>query len=326
MKRYGARFHGCRVNEFTWRGHQLIVMENQLIRVGILASKGADIIEFRYKPLDLDLMWHAPQTLLPGEYVPTVARDQGAFLDYYAGGWQEIFPSVGAATEIEGAHLGQHGEVALLPWDVDVREDSEARIELEFRVETVRTPFRLARRMILTDRSPVLRLEETAANLGRQALPYGWGHHPTFGAPFLAAGCVIDLPACDGASTRSEVPGPEAGTAEVITCSKLEDGWCALRNPALGLAAGLAWDTRVFPFFWMWQVYGGSRGYPYYARTYNLALEPMTCPVQPLAEAAAGNTAPILAAGGSIETALEFGVYRTEAPVRSIQTGGRINE
>jgi len=58
---YHARHHGCRIGEFVWRGHRLIVLENKRLRVGVLASKGADVVEFRYKPLDLDVLWHAPQ-------------------------------------------------------------------------------------------------------------------------------------------------------------------------------------------------------------------------------------------------------------------------
>jgi galactose mutarotase-like enzyme len=325
MNRYGARFHGCRINEYSWRNQQLIVMENQLLRVGILASKGADLIELRYKPTDLDLLWHAPQTLLPGEYTPSITRSQGAFLDYYLGCWQEIFPIAGPAAVLAGAHQGQHGEVSLLPWDLHVRCDTEARIEVEFAVETVRTPFRLTRRMSLEQNSTLLRFEEKITNLGRQALPYAWGHHPTYGPPFLQAGCIIDLPPLDGAATESLVPGPEAGTEAVISCSRLEGGWCALRNPTLNLTAGLCWDPNVFNYFWMWQVYGGSMNYPYYGRTYNLAFEPLNCPYQAFEQSLAQNILPSLGPGESVETFMEHGIYSGSAPVRSIQSGGRIH-
>src|SRR5947207_856964 len=99
MTLYAQRVHGCRVEEYAWRGHRLIVIENELLKLGVIATKGADIVEFRYKPRDLDVLWHAPQPLPPaGQFVPTTARSQGAFLDYYPGGWQEIFPNAGPAT------------------------------------------------------------------------------------------------------------------------------------------------------------------------------------------------------------------------------------
>ena len=89
----------------------MIVLENEVLRVTVLATKGADIIEFRYKPRDLDFLWHAPQPILPaGRGVPSSARAQGAFLDYFPGGWQEILPNAGPATKYKGAELGQHGD------------------------------------------------------------------------------------------------------------------------------------------------------------------------------------------------------------------------
>jgi len=51
MKRYGNRYHGCRVSEFGWRNQQLIVIENQLLRIGVVATKGADILEFRSRSI-----------------------------------------------------------------------------------------------------------------------------------------------------------------------------------------------------------------------------------------------------------------------------------
>jgi len=324
MKRYANRFHGCRVQEFVWRGHQLITLENQKIKVGVLASKGADIIEFRYKPRDLDVLWHAPQSLLPGEYIPTVARDQGAFLDYYSGGWQEIFPSAGPAAQVMGASQGQHGEVALLPWDVAVVCDREDRIEVEFTVETVRTPFRLIRRMILEKDSSVLRLEEKFTNLGFQTIPFAWGHHPAFGAPFLEPGCVIELPRGEGFSSGANVPGPEDKSERVGVYSKFSEGWCALRNPAQELAVGLVWDRQTFPYLWIWQVYGGAKDYPYYNRTYNLALEPFNCPFKPMPECIAEGLLPEITAGASLDTELECGIYEVNKPVISLAQGGQI--
>ncbi len=354
MRLYGTRHHGCRVEEFQWRSHRLIVIENEVVKVGVLASKGADILEFRYKARDLDVMWHAPQTLLPNEYIPTAPRLQGSFLDYYLGGWQEIFPSAGPATEISGAALGQHGETALLPWDVSVREDSAQRVEVDFTAETVRTPFRIRRRMILAAKSPVLRLEEEVMNLGEQDLPYQWGHHPAFGPPFLEAGCRIEMPPCDivepryaeglsrrfagGAVSRfphmnakngspsrvDEVPGKDNRTEDVVVASALTGKWCALRNPAQKLAVGLVWDTAVFPNLWMWQVYGGSWGYPYFGRTYNLALEPFSSPVEPLAELVARGQAPVLKAGAAKTATLECGIFEASGPVTSLDFGGAV--
>src|SRR5215831_16510210 len=111
------RHHGCRLAFVQSRGHSLAVLENELLRVSVLLSKGADIVEFLYKHTDTDLLWHGPLEPYPaGNYVEPVARSQGSFLDYFHGGWQELFPNGGFACTYEGASLGQHGEVSVLPW------------------------------------------------------------------------------------------------------------------------------------------------------------------------------------------------------------------
>jgi galactose mutarotase-like enzyme len=323
--------------------------------VGVLPDKGADVIEFRYKPADLDVLWHAPQTVLPpGTYIPTVARSGGSFLDHYSGGWQEIFPSAGSATVYKGAELGQHGEVSLLPWDMRVLQDSADRIEVEFSVQTVRTPYRLERRMIMQRNAARLRLEERVTNLGLEEMAYAWGHHPTFGAPFLAAGCRIengatkvvvpeamasmphrrlaigesDFPTAPGArggrQSADIVNGPECRTEDVLVLKDFAEGWCALRNPDLSLAVTMTWDARVFPFLWSWQVYGGSMGYPYYGRAYTLGLEPFSCPIETLAALAENKGAPVLAAGESIDTQFEMGIVETGRPVTWAGHGGEV--
>ena len=336
MPLYGNRHHGCRAGEFVWRGHRLIVLENRKVRIGVLASKGAEIVEFRYKPLDLDVLWHAPQTVLPpGQAAGPSPRAQGTFLDHYAGGWQEVLPNAGPATIYKGAELGQHGEVALLPWDVRFLEDRAERIEVEFSVETVRTPFRLVRRMILENDSPILHLRESLSNLGEEKMHYAWGHHPAIGAPFLEEGCEIRLPECEvlqpayadslqrrfvtgqasaypnlqATSGRVErvdqVQSKESRTEDVLLFRNFSHGWCSLHNPKLALQFSLKWDRAAFPYFWCWQVYGGSWGYPYYGRAYTVALEPFNCPIMKLSEAVENNLVPALPAGGTVETELE---------------------
>jgi galactose mutarotase-like enzyme len=353
MTLYGARHHGCRVNEYTWNGMRLVVMENERLRVSVLPDKGADIVEFRYKQADVDVLWHAPQRIpAPGSYIPTVARAGGSFLDYYGGGWQEVFPSAGPPTVYKGAELGQHGEVALLPWDARVIEDSAARIEVDFSVETVRTPFRLDRRMILERGQARLRLEERVTNLGTVEMAYAWGHHPTFGPPFLTAGCRIETAAkrisvpeaVAGMATRrlaagesafplaagthggnervDTVLGPEAVSEDVIVLQDFSEGWCALRNPQHSLAVTMAWDARVFPFLWSWQVYGGSLEYPYFGRAYTLGLEPFSCPLEALASLVARGAAPLLRAGELIETAFEMGIVEAKSEVTGVSLGG----
>jgi galactose mutarotase-like enzyme len=320
-------------------------MENETLRVTVIASKGAEVAEFRYKPLDLDLLWHTPQPMLPAaQYIPTRSSPSGAFRDYYTGGWQEIFPNGGSACDYRAAPLGLHGEVALLPWDVHVVTDTAQCVEVDFLVQTVRTPFRLVRRMIIESGRPNLRLEESVVNQGEVELNYMWGHHPAFGEPFLEQGCRIDLPPCRAEvpdygsamrrhfATKQEtqdlflttelgaresfnlVPARTRKTEDVLLLSNLQAPWAALTNPKLGLTVRLAWDPAMFRYMWLWQHYGGNLDYPHYGRAYVVALEPFTSPVTTLDVCARDGTCPRLAPNESANSSLEIGISTTNLP------------
>ena len=51
-------------DDWTYKGMKTIWMENDFIRVGILAGRGSDIFEFRYKPLDLNFMLQLSKGIL----------------------------------------------------------------------------------------------------------------------------------------------------------------------------------------------------------------------------------------------------------------------
>ena len=98
--RYQSYHHernwGARVTEFEYRGYPMVAMENRFLRIVIAAGKGTDIVEFLYKPLDVDFMWRSYAGLRASRnFIPTIANPGGSFIDFYAGGWQELFPNAG---------------------------------------------------------------------------------------------------------------------------------------------------------------------------------------------------------------------------------------
>ena len=55
------RNYGCRMNTSCfYSDFRLVILENQFLRISILADKGTDIFEFLYKPKDVDFMWLSP--------------------------------------------------------------------------------------------------------------------------------------------------------------------------------------------------------------------------------------------------------------------------
>src|SRR5215470_3134938 len=129
------------VDEVTLRGFEALILENRWLRVTLLPEKGSDILEFVYKPLDIDVLWRAPvgfwqqHTLYPADLTT-----RGAFIDYYPGGWQEILPNGGPPSRHRGAHFDEHGETPLLPWSWQLIEDSQARVAVRLTTHCLRLP------------------------------------------------------------------------------------------------------------------------------------------------------------------------------------------
>ena len=41
----------------------------------------------------------------------------------------------------------------------------------------------------------------------------------------------------------------------------------------------MIWDITMFPYLWVWGMYGGHEKYPWYGRAYVMAVEPWSCSV-----------------------------------------------
>lgn len=331
------------MDDLFYKGHRTIFLENELIRVGVLLDKGADIFQFLYKPTDTDFLWRSPQGLIrPDRFTSTRASSAGTFLDSYHGGWQEILPG-GGPVDYAGAELGLHGEVTHLGWECDILEDRPERISIRLSVNCIRTPLHLERTMTLERGAPHLFIEETLENNSPQQIDFMWGHHPAFGAPFLQDGVRLFIPAGKGRAhdpkfTASSVlepgmefewpiapaingssvdfsttKGPDGGFAELIYLSELREAWYALLNPKTGVGFGLAWDKKVMPYLWFWLVYGRAPGYPWWDNAYVIALEPWTSIPNNLNIALESGTQAILKGGEKITfscTAVAFAGLR----------------
>jgi len=328
------RNYGCRITEMIIEGHRCIALENEKVRVTIIADKGTDIYEFLYKPRDVDFMWRTWVGLRDrSHFVPTSSRAAGAHMDYYEGGWQELFPNCGNVSVHQGTEVGQHGEVLLLPWRYAIEKDEPGEISVRFEVRTVRTPFHLVKTVSLRSGEAILRMRERVTNEGGQEVNFTWGQHPAFGWPFIDESCRVDLPACrirtiadfspstsrlapdqltdwptalasDGGQVDlSRLPGPDSAASDMVFLEGITEGWYALTNTRMGVGFALRYPADVFKHLWYWQVYRGGRDYPWWSSTYNIALEPCaSLPV--LSHAAARGEALTLGAGESQEIEL----------------------
>ena len=330
------RNYGCRILEMHYQGLRCVVLENASLRVAVAVDKGADIYEFLHKPSDTEFLLRTPLGLrATGPVLPSIGLREGAFLDYYEGGWQELFPAAGDfPCEYKGAQLGMHGEVALQPWSYRIEEDQPERITVQFSVHTLRTPFRLERTLRLQAATPSLQIAERISNWGDETMDFMWGHHPALGWPFLEEGCHIELPPCTVTVLGSEcppttrlapdqsapwpvlrgrqgesvdlsrMPGPETKTHDFVFLHGFPKGWYRVVNPRLGLGFRLSWPPEIFRCLWLWKVSRGAPGFPWYGTTYNLALEPHSSFPPMLPKALEKGAQLTLAPGAALEVEL----------------------
>ena len=355
MYTYGRKT-GCRISlDYTYKGMRIAYLENELLRVGVLLDKGADIFEFTYKPRDLDFLWQSPIPMRK-PFVATSALPEGAFHDYFYGGWQEVLPSAGWASEpYLGTYQGLHGEVSLLPFEAQIIEDTPEQVVLRTGVRLYRSPLALERVMSLRRGVGALFITERLINEAPLEFAVMWGHHPAFGEPFLDESCVVHAPAQkvevldfhpNGLWERgvefkfpmvknrrtgdlqniTRVLPKATGSVDVVFFKELAEGWYGLTNQKLGVGIGMAWDSKLFKYLWMWQVYGGHTDYPWYGRTYNCALEPFTSyPPAGIKNAIENGTALMLSPSATVETELVAVAYEGEG-VRRITRDGTVEQ
>jgi hypothetical protein len=354
------RNHGCRISA-AWKvdGLQTLILENELLRVTVLAGRGSDIVEFRYKPLDLDFLFASPNGLRnPARIIPSAYTDS-PFLDYYQGGWNDILPNGGPGVVYQGAALGQHGEISLIPWEYAIDLDTPERVSARLWTRPLRTPFFVEKTLSMEPGRAALKITERVTNEGGQPVQLMWGQHIAFGRPFLDEGAIIDAPArrliahgpMDGYEPRRFQPGvvngwpnavtPSGGLAdasrvpaygaeraqEMAYLAELTDGWYALTNPARKVGFGLRFDHQLYRYVWLWQQLGDiATGFPWWGRTHTIALEPWTSyPTTGLNEAIANGTAITLAPGAQLETSLCAVAYAGFERVSGVSAEGNVS-
>jgi hypothetical protein len=352
-----TRHWGCRVNDrVTWHGERAVLLQNELLQIVILLDKGAEILQFLYKPLDVDFIWRAPNALRNrARFTPAGGSASTPFFDHWSGAWFEVLPNGGPGCEVRGAPLGFYAETINVPWDYQILEDSADRVRIGLWIRTYRTPFLLQKTLELRSGVAALFIEELLTNEGGEPVEFMWGHHPVIGPPFLDDSCRLDAPASrvevlhdeDGPDYRMglqqvgrwpiirdrhdqpldlrQVLPPAARTMDNCYLSEFEAGWLAVTNTRRQVGFGLAWDASVFKYAWIWEAFGGGIGYPWYGRTYNLGIEPWTSfPCAGLAEASRRGTAGRLGPGDSLAAWLTAAAYTGREAVNHVWRDGTV--
>ena len=299
-------------DDWTYRGMNVVWMENDYLRIGILAGRGSDIFEFRYKPKDVDFLLRLPKGILNPNVDFSQMRDTpNQFEDYYYGGWQEILPN-SPGFKYRGASLGQHGEVSLTPWKHAILENTPEKVSVKLWARPLRMPILIEKTLTLEAGKATLFIDEKLTNESRTHLDIAWGQHIAFGLPFLQEGAKITTNARRFyaeplmPSQRRFQPGIEFDFPKVLNINGLEDdaslippdpatpysdlaylsgfddkAFYALKNEVKDVGFALRWDARIFGHVWYWTERYATRDAPWWGNTYAIALEPWTMRWQP---------------------------------------------
>jgi hypothetical protein len=343
-----SRNYGCRYKEIIENGYRALVLENEKIRVSIYLDKGADIYEFLYKPRDIDFMWKSPIEIDGNRKTPyTKENPGGSFLDIYEGGWQDLLPSIGAPTNYKNMNLGGHGELVGLPFKYSVILDNPEKVEILLSTRMRRAPLYVEKKISIETGKAIFNTVQTITNEADEGFNFSWGQHPAIGIPFLDENCVIDVPEAKKAMTYydylsenhiipidtefkwpnikslngkdldlSKIMSPKAKTAFIVYLKNLKEGWYGITNLKKKIGFGMIWDENIYRHLWMWFVYRGASGFPWYGKTYNIALEPWSSLPDKFDEVLEQNDYLSLKPGKSMECSYSAIVYESEKRIK----------
>jgi len=342
--------------EYTYRGIDAALLENESLRVLVLPGKGGDVLEFRDKRADVDVLFHTDHDWQPPPDRAVPATDPTAWHDTYPGGWQVNLPLAGYTDGFAGTPYGLHGETALLEWDASVARNDDEAVSLRLSTDLVRYPFSVERTLTLPAGESTLRVAESVTNEGAVDLEYVWQQHVALGRPLVGPEARLDVPAqsgvvqsyapdhenarlasgesfewpvapgLDGPVDLRDFPPLDAEIHDVAYATDLEAGWYAVTNPEIDLGFAFAFPTDPFECVWYWQPFGGDLDSPYFGRNYNVGLEPTTAyPSADLPDAQRANdTIDTLEAGETVEASFAATTYRGVDAVAGVTPDGSV--
>jgi hypothetical protein len=334
--------HKCTISDdWTLKGMNVIWMENDYLRIGILGGRGSDIFEFRYKPKDVDFMLRLAKDIRNPNLDFSQMRDTpNQFEDYYYGGWQEILPN-SPGFKYRGAALGQHGEVSLTPWKHAILENTPERVSVKLWTRPLRTPLLIEKTLTLEADKATLFIDEKLTNEAATHLDLAWGHHIAFGLPFLKEGAKIttnartflaeplmppnrrfqpgveskfpDAMNINGEADDAGLVPPESATpySELAYLSGFDDkAFYAIKNEEKNVGFAISWDARIFKHVWYWQERYATQDAPWWGSAYAVALEPWTIRWRPDPENAIAEGEWLRLEGGeAVTTRLEASAF-----------------
>jgi len=271
------RDNGAKISDkLSYRSWKVVVLENEYIRIVTIPAKGGDIVSFFNKQANCECLLKQPR-----EFPDATLDPNASTKEFQAGNcvWPEMFPVASAYGDYFGTHQPFHGEAHMFPWRYDIIKDEPDEVAVQLSVNTQLTPFKLIRTMRLRRNEFSVRFDEAVINLSDTPLPLIWGHHPTFGKPFLSEDCQIYLPEgrfLDGDASMLKIQPEGSGVGNMFYLLDFTDGWYGIYNHKRKFGFGMRWDAKIFRVIWLWQAFNSEKQAPFFGRRYTAAIEPVS--------------------------------------------------
>ena len=274
---------------------ELVTIASAGVTASFRPSVGCELVALTETRSAVQLLARSPWGLRSSDEVSWFGSSEEFWMQRTAGGWSVQFPHAGAPSDHEGVIQPFHGEAGTVTWEI-VDHDSD---RAHFRTRLMRSPVELDRFVRVEDTTLVIR--DVARNLSTETLQVSWGYHPTFGAPFLAAGLHIEIDADEFVIGREPTGVPTSALAgtwpflgkvdlsilpdraqprALLAYLRARSGHYRLTNRGLGVRVEVRWPIEMLPNIWLWQELEGSSGYPWFGRAYVMGVEPQSMGAQ----------------------------------------------
>ncbi len=313
------------VSQEKVEGYHAIVISNNKLRAVVLPELGGRVWELEDRARGRKWIWHRDD-------VPLRKAQTGAcYDDVWAGGWEELFPN-DAPCRFDGRDLPDHGEWWTMSWDATVLSTGDKAV-VRLAAESTAVKTTCVKEFSLSADAAALVVNYQIRNDEDRPIHFLFKQHLAIGitpdcrlwmpggrvqpvdasfSTILPEGGPFDWPFAVGQGKSVDlraIPPARAGAREFVYVSELPEPWCGVQDMKEGAAIRMDFDSRSFPYVWLFLTYGGWRN------LYTAVLEPCTNLPKDLSEAVRLGQSARLEPGHKFETVVSVtlaGLKETE--------------